>query len=315
MSVLVCIPYHVSDNKYFLDYTIKGIKNADILVATDYDAPTLSFPIRNIKQTRVPGRGIGKAINACATYFLKNKYDCLIIIDGHMVVPDNLLTLCKSNMGTAKVYIAEFKKKLFGGYTLEEKRNSFTLSSFLDKNTWDWYYVDETKSRKTVMTTEPCISANRKVVEDLLSIQGVLTTSYYWGKEKFDFTISAARLGYHIDIYPEVEIGHVYKVGSPSWSSRFKESARNCKGDPFCGHVDGSAYEVAIRWGDCAFSLKHYGRFIEKTDKQICNAFLKYDIDVQNRIKIFNEYAKYSLDDVYKKLNEYMKGAHYYKPG
>ena len=265
-SILVGIPYHVSDDKYYLDTTLLSIreklgKDVDILIVTDENSPILSVPTK-VYQTRVQGHGVGKARNAAGLYAYYNKYDCLIFMDSHMIIiSDDYLKICNSKIGHPKIVLAEIydgPMKDILKYIIPPMidRNRYTLSSFLDRDTWRWAYIYSTMTNKTVMTTEPSYALSREVIEALIQAQGKLTLAEYWGKESFDLTISAARLGYTIDIYPTIEIAHIYKVGSPSWSSRFTET--RCVHEPYCGILTGSVYHNGIKWGDCVFALKHY---------------------------------------------------------
>ena len=317
-SVLIGIPYHVSDDKYYLDMTLLSIreklgKDVDILIVTDENSPVLTVPTKAY-QTRVPGHGIGKARNAAGLYAYNNKYDCLIFMDSHMIVlSDDFLKICKSKIGQPRIVVAEnytgpFKEILKYLIPPRIDETKYTLGSFLDKYTWRWAYIYRSATNKTVMTTEPSYSVRREVLEALIQAQGKPTLAEYWGKESFDLTVSAARLGYSIDIYPDIKIAHIYKVGSPSWSSRFTNTV--CVHEPFCGILSGSVYLNGIKWGDCVFALKHYSDISRlPVDKQICELVKKYDKDAMMRIRSFNSYAKYTLDDVYKRLEEYLIGA------
>ncbi len=211
-NVLVGIPYHISDDKYYLDITLLSIreklgKDVDILIVTDEGTPTLSVPTKAY-QTHVQGHGVGKARNAAGLYAYYNKYDCLIYMDSHMmIISDDYLRICNSKIGHPKIVLAEIydgPMKDILKYIIPPMidRNRYTLSSFLDKNTWRWAYIYSTMTNKTVMTTEPSYALSREVIEALIQAQGKLTLAEYWGKESFDLTISAARLGYTIDIYP-----------------------------------------------------------------------------------------------------------------
>ena len=320
MSVLVAIPYHTSDDKYYLDMTMLSIReklgrDVDIIIVTDEDAPPLTVPT-NAYQARVLGHGVGKARNLAAYFAYRNKYDCLIFMDSHMLIlSDNFLKICQSKIGQPKIVTAETYNgplKEFLKYFIRPTvdRSRYTLGSFLDKYTWRWAYIYSTVSRKTVMTTEPSFSLSYDVIEALFQAQGKLTLAEYWGKENFDATVSAARLGFDIDIYPDVEIAHMYKVGSPSWSSRFTKT--ECRNEPFCGILQGSVYLNGIKWADCVYALKHYNDIDRlPVDHYVCELVKAYDRDAMTRIAMFNTYAKYSLDDVYKMLNEYLKGASY----
>jgi len=319
-SVLIGIPYHISDDKYYLDMTLLSIreklgKDVDILIITDENTPTLSVPTKAY-QTRVQGHGVGKARNAAGLYAYYNKYDCLIYVDSHMIIiSDDYLKICNSKIGHPKIVLAEIYNgpmkdilKYIIPPTIDRSR--YTLSSFLDKDTWRWAYIYSTMTNKTVMTTEPSYALSREVIEALIQAQGKLTLAEYWGKESFDLTISAARLGYTIDIYPTIEIAHIYKVGSPSWSSRFTET--KCIHEPYCGVLSGSVYHNGIKWGDCVFALKHYSDISKlPVDKNVCEKVKKYDTDAMARIRQFNKSAKYTLDDVYRKLSEFLMGASY----
>ena len=318
MSVLVAIPYHVSDDKYYLDMTMLSIReklgrDVDILIVTDQDAPTLTVPT-NAYQARVLGHGVGKARNLAAYFAYRNKYDCLIFMDSHMLIlSDNFLKICQSKIGQPKTVVAEnysgpLKDIVKFFVRPKVNRSSYTLGSFLDKDTWKWAYIYSTVSRKTVMTTEPSYSVSYSVIEALIQAQGKYTLAEYWGKESFDATVSAARLGFDIDIYPDVEVAHVYKVGSPSWGSRFTKT--DCRNEPFCGVLQGSVYNNGIRWGDCVYALKHYTDIDRlPVDHYVCELVKVYDRDAMARIASFNQYAKYSLNDVYKRLAEYLKDA------
>ena len=46
-------------------------------------------------------------------------------------------------------------------------------------------------------------------------------------------------------------------------------------------------------------------------DINVCEKVKIYDTDAVARIAQFNKYAKYTLDDVYKKLSEFLRGASY----
>lgn len=319
-SILFGLPYHTSEGTFWLHFTIKNIrerfgKDVDILIATDEDVPPVSIPdgTQPIYQVRVPGHGVGKARNAIALYAYYNKYDCVIFMDAHMyIVTDNLLKICSVSMGQPKISLIKNSPEDISSIKLD--RSSYTLSSFLDRYTWRWAYINYTATRKTVMTTEPAHSVHRRVIEALVQAQGKLTLPDYWGKEVFDIGISAYRLqGYDITIFPEVEVAHVYKVGSPSWSKRFKVT--ECKNEPFCGILKGSVYNNGIMWGDAVFALKHYTENEIKrlpVKKDIVELVKRYDKDAMMRIKAFNSYAKYTLDDVYRKLSQYLIGASYY---
>jgi len=317
MSVLIGMPYHISDDKYYLDLTLMSIreklgKDVDILIVTDEDSPVLYAPT-NVMQARVKGHGVGKARNVAGYYAYYNKYDCLVYMDAHMLIlSDNFLDICKSKIGQPKIVVADIPNNPFLKHKIPPRvdRTRYNLGSFLDKDTWKWGYIYSTLINKTVMTTEPSYSITRDVIEALIQTQGKLTLAEYWGKESFDLTVSAARLGYTIDIYPHIEIAHVYKVGSPSWSSRFTKT--ECKNEPFCGILSGSVYHNGIKWGDCVYALKHYHDISRlPVDRSVCEKVKIYDHDAMARIRQFNSMAKYTLDDVYKKLSEFLTGASY----
>ena len=317
-SVLIGIPYHVSDDQFYLNSTLLSIrdklgKDVDILIATDENAPALMVPT-NAFQTRVRGHGVGKARNAAGQIAYERKYDCLIFMDSHMtVLSDDFLKICGSKIGQPKIVLAEIYNGVLKNvlkYVIPPMvdRNRYTLGSFLDKNTWKWAYIYNTMFNRTVMTTEPSYAVNRDVIEALIQAQGKVTLGEYWGKESFDLTVSAARLGYTIGIYPGIEIAHIYKIGSPSWSSRFTET--RCVNEPFCGVLTGSVYHNGIKWGDCVYALKHYPTIDGlPVDKTVCELVKRYDVDAMARIRQFNSYARYSLDDVYKRLEQYLTGA------
>jgi len=259
--------------------------DVDILVVTDEGTPNLTGPTR-FYQTRVIGHGVGKARNVMALYAYQKGYDCLIYMDGHMkILSDNLHQICMSDIGQPRIVVMENAQ-------------------------WKWGYIYSTVTRKTVMTTEPCYSISRRVIEALLQAQGEVTSSHYWGKESFDLTVSASRLGFEITIYPNLSVGHVYKVGSPSWSSRFLE--KNCVNEPFCGVLSGSVYHNGIKWSDCVYALKHYHDISNlPVDRAICNLVRVYDEHAVRSIKSFNDVAKYDLDTVYQKLQAFLTNASY----
>ena len=324
MSILVGIPYATTDSKYWLDRTMLSIKeklDADIAVAVDEGVSMLTGPIR-FYQLWTVGHGVGKARNVLGLFALRQGYDCLIYMDSHvLVLSDNLEKICKSDLGNPKIVVVESRhfpsflrwaEPFFYSVTSPQVNyNAFTLSSFLEKQKWKWAYIYELPSRKTVMTTEPVFSVSRRVLEALVQAQEVPTLAYYWGKENFDLTVSAARLGYDMTVYPEVVVGHVYKVGSPSsWSDRFKVT--ECRNEPFCGLLSGSVYGNGIKWADCVYAIKHYGSYWGlPVDYHVCDLVVKHDVDSIRRSIQFNAYAKYTLDQVYERLNTYLIGAKY----
>ena len=326
-SVLIGIPYSISDWEYNLQLTLASIwhtlgKDVDVIVVTDEGVPPLYLPMpvdryKPIFQANVVGHGVGKARNVAGMFAYKNKYDCLIFMDSHMIIlSDDFLKICKSKLGQPRIVVAEARWSpvmTIDQYFMSMKINYdlFTLGSFLHKKTWQWAYIIATETRKTVMTTEPSFSISYDVIEALIQAQGKLTLADYWGKENFDMTVSAARLGYDMDIYPEVSIAHVYKdEKAPFWKIRFK--SEDCKHEPYCGILQGSVYLNGIIWGDCVYALKHYDNIDDlPVNKDVCELVKEYDPDAMMRIKMFNEHAKYSLDDVYRRLDEYLKGGEY----
>jgi len=285
--------------------------DVDILVVTDEGTPNLTGPTR-FYQTRVIGHGVGKARNVMALYAYQKGYDCLIYMDGHMkILSDNLHQICMSDIGQPRIVVMENAQfPLNRLLPLIPNWSKYTLGSFLEKKTWKWGYIYSTVTRKTVMTTEPCYSISRRVIEALLQAQGEVTSSHYWGKESFDLTVSASRLGFEITIYPNLSVGHMYKVGSPSWSSRFLE--KNCVNEPFCGVLSGSVYHNGIKWSDCVYALKHYHDISNlPVDSAICNLVRVYDERAVRSIKSFNAVAKYDLDTVYQKLQAFLTNASY----
>ena len=270
-----------------------------------------------IYQANVVGHGVGKARNVAGMFAYKNKYDCLIFMDSHMIIlSDDFLKICKSKLGQPRIVVAESKwsplmtiEQFFNSIKIDTNR--YTLGSFLHKKTWRWAYIFTTKKKKNVMSTEPSFSISYDVIEALIQAQGKLTLADYWGKESFDMTVSAARLGYDMDIYPDVSIAHVYKnEKSLSWRMRFREG--ECKHEPYCGVLQGNTYLNGIAWADCIYALKHYDSIDDlPINKDVCELVKKHDPDAMRRIKMFNEHAKYSLDDVYRRLDEYLEGAEY----
>jgi len=288
--MIVGIPYSLTDDKEWLDFTVsQASKYADeVLVITDRGAPSISLPAG--VQMWAQGRGVGRARNVAAQYAL-SKDQCLLFMDSHMVILSDPTPLCAHTLAQPKIVLVEGKPNKY------QVGSGYTLGSFLDKNTWKWGYIY--RGLYTIMTTEPSYAVSPTILQRLIEIQGVYTVVPGWGMESFDPTLSAARLGYVMDIVPEVVIGHVYKVGSPSsWSARAVST--DCTGEPFCGKLGGSVYFNLIKWGKCIYALKHYGRTQGlPVEQDVCSLVPQLDQDTMNRVNAFNQVAPYTIDDVY----------------
>ena len=337
-SILFIVPYHWLDSVLWLRYTIAQLKkHGDVVLVTDYGVGKIRTFDPEVPQIEPVGMGVGRARNAGIMYGLQHGYDCLIFSDSHMllqdyaekqirylqvdqsIIPDNIEKLCNYKLAQPAITAVDVKSgKLVEGAAV--------LGDFLDEWTWQWHYILKTTTRKSITSTQPMFSMQRDTAEAIVSANGgIYTQCLYWGKENFDPTISAARLGIDMDLVPEVKVGHVYKIGSPKgWKKRFSLQKTFWLKDidryePWYGkYQPESPYLFGIQFSDAVYALKHYGTLagdpsddviyrlpVDRTALSIAS-----QVDwIMKSIREFNKNAKYTRHQVYERLATYLVGA------
>ena len=298
--MLFIVPYHVSDSVLWLRRTIAQLKKqGDVLLVTDNGVKKITT-FSDTPQLVTDGMGVGRARDAGVKWGVKNGYDCLIFSDSHMIVPD-VSTLCDHDLAQPQV-------EAVGA-------NSSVVGDFLGEWDWKWYYISRTVTKRNIMTTEPMFSLTRDVAEALISANGGwYTPVFYWGKENFDPTLSATRLGFQLDLVPEVKVGHVYKEGSPKgWRRRFVLQGID-RNEPWYNKIIvKSPYMFSISFGDAIHAIRHYNDqeikrlLLDKTALQLARETWGQSA------KEFERNAKYTRRQAYQLLEKYLEGAEYYK--
>jgi hypothetical protein len=304
MAILFIIPYHALDSIFWLNTTVtQAQKYGDVIFVTDGYVGKVRA---EGKQLWIKGFGVGKARDAGVKYGVKNGYDCMIFIDSHMLIRDNIVKLCNYKIAQPRVVAVE------GGKFKDD--GGGVWGDFLGEWDWHWYYIFYSPSRKDIMATQPSQSISLDVAEAVISANnGWWTQCWYWGKEIFDPTLSATRLGFDVDLVPDVAVAHVYKEGSPKgWKKRF-EMRRIDVYEPWYGVVKPlSPYSFSIAYGDAVYALKHYEEHeLPRLRLDPQALYVARNNEIMQSLKEFNKNAKYTRRQAYEKLAKYLEGANY----
>ncbi|MEM4048848.1 MAG: glycosyltransferase family A protein [Zestosphaera sp.] len=283
-------------------------KHGDVVLVTDAGVKTIRT-YSDVPQIEPDGMGVGRARDLGIKYGLKHGYDCLIFSDSHMIIPPDIERLCSYKIAQPAVAAVDVKR----GKVL---RSGEVIGDFLGEYDWYWYYIFQSQTKKDIMSTQPMFSFSRDVAEALVSYNnGWFTQCLYWGKENFDPTLSASRIGVDLDLV-DVRVGHVYKEGSPKgWRKRFVLQNID-KREPWYGKVTPkSPYMFGITFADAVFALKHYEDDMHMIQRGIDPTALKVAKEtdwIMKSIKEFNKNAR-PRHESYERLQSYLQGASYMK--
>ncbi len=323
MSVLIGIPYSITDYPYWLDRTINSFRSylgrdVDVLVVTDEGTVYLNGTKEGrFMQTWVPGFGVGKALNAIAYYAVRRKYDVLLKTDGHVLVAHGIEKLLDKRMSQPRVTAVEKPSNLVADILSTPRINpGGDYNIYLEKDDWRWGYILETNTYKSIMTAEPVFEIKVEALEALIEVQGEVTMYHYWGKEEFDLTFSTYRLlGWDMDLVKDALVAHVYKVGTPSsWTRRMRMPAQR---EPFYPYMkpNEESYIVSMQWGDVIYSLKHYNKCLPMVRRDFCEIIMNKD-SIMARIREFNKNARIDTERAYEVLyKQYLRCALIWHPG